>query len=339
MRYIQARHFTAAKRTEVDLVVIHDMEYPERPGAAEWCAKFFAGPSAPKASAHYCVDNDSIVQCVRERDVAWHAPGANKRGIGIEHAGYARQTAAQWQDEYSHAMLELSAELTANICHRHNIPVQRPTVPELKAGARGIIGHNDATEAWRDGKGHWDPGPHFPWGWYLERVSAHLALIRGDITDVSRFPVVEHDGQRWAVSPVYVPFVGIGQAEEVSQRLGCELPSPGLVDAIWEAADIKLDATRLIRIHDGTPATMASKQTFDEQAERIAALVGDRTNHSTDWQLQAGAFKDVVRAPGGKLGLYGWHRLDGTVIQPLYTGHARGWVDYSQGLRLCRRVP
>ena len=32
--------------------------------------------------------------------------------------------------------------------------------------------------------------------------------------------------------------------------------------------------------------------------------------------------------------IYGWHKLDGKPIQPLYTGHINWWVDYSHGIRL-----
>jgi hypothetical protein len=55
--------------------------------------------------------------------------------------------------------------------------------------------------------------------------------------------------------------------------------------------------------------------------------------------LVAGHKKDVVltrrlaEAPG-KVAIYGWHKPDGTVIQPLYSGHADSWVDYSHGVRL-----
>jgi len=58
--------------------------------------------------------------------------------------------------------------------------------------------------------------------------------------------------------------------------------------------------------------------------------------------LVAGDKKDLVltrrlfTAPG-KVAIFGWHRLDGTPIQPLYLGHAASWVDYSQGTRLVRR--
>lgn len=336
MKFVQARNFTKASRTEVDLVVVHDMEYPERPNGAEWCADFFAGPNAPKASAHYCVDNDSIVQCVRDEDVAWHAPGANHNGIGIEHAGYAKQTADEWLDDYSIAMLERSAELVAMLCRKYGIPVERPSVDALKAGARGIVGHKDCTDAFSGGKGHWDPGPGFPWAHYLDRVRDHLDAGAYEPPAPDDRPEgwvsVFSDGVEWYVAPIYIHPMGIGAAEDYARAYGCELPSPALVDAIWRDADLRIDATKMVRQHDNTLKTMASREMFDSQA----ALV-ERAFAGRDFRLAAGYCKDVV-AHNGKVGLYGWHRLDGSVIQPFYAGHARGWIDYSQGLRLVRRA-
>lgn len=185
MKFVQARHFYAGGNKPA-LIILHDMEYPERPTGAEWCAEYFAGPNAPRASAHFCVDSDSVVQCVREEDGAWHTPGAlpgkggleiNRSSIGIEHAGFARQTAAEWADAYSTNMLERSAELVARLCERYLIPVVK-LAPEglLRPGASGICGHVDCTRATGVGT-HWDPGPHFPWAWYLERVMTYRRLL------------------------------------------------------------------------------------------------------------------------------------------------------------------
>jgi N-acetyl-anhydromuramyl-L-alanine amidase AmpD len=153
------------------VVVLHCMEWPEKPDSAEWCAGFFAGTKgpAPQASAHYCVDADSVICCVPPDRVAWHAPGANANGIGIEHAGYARQTAAQWLDDYSLRMLQLSAELTAWLCKRFGIPVQFIGAEHLRRGARGITTHAEVSRAF--GKStHMDPGPFFPINEYVRFI-------------------------------------------------------------------------------------------------------------------------------------------------------------------------
>ena len=156
-------------------IIIHDLEYPEVPGAAEWAGSYFA-TDVPK-SAHYTVDADSIVQSVSELDGAWHTSGyiqnaeVNRRSIGIEHAGYARQSASEWNDNYSRRMLERSAALVADIARRHHIPVRWLTPTEIRAGMAGIAGHHDFVIATGAGS-HVDPGPAFPRDWYIGRVRA-----------------------------------------------------------------------------------------------------------------------------------------------------------------------
>ena len=121
---IPSPNFTRGRARNVRLVVIHTVEAPERGTIAEDVARnWFATPAA-RSSAHYVVDNDSIVRCVDEADTAWAAPGANADGLQIEHAGYAAQTPSQWGDDYSRAMLELSARLTADLCRRYAVALQ-----------------------------------------------------------------------------------------------------------------------------------------------------------------------------------------------------------------------
>lgn len=174
MKFVPARHYTRANRRSADIwwIVIHDMEYPERPDGAEWCANFFAGRSAPEASAHYNVDNNSVVQSVHDEDIAWHAP-PNSHSIGIEHAGYAAQSREQWLDAYSLAELRISAELVAGLCRKHRIPVRWLTPSDLRAGKRGITSHANVSRAFGM-TNHHDPGPNFPVSWFLTKVRVKL---------------------------------------------------------------------------------------------------------------------------------------------------------------------
>jgi N-acetyl-anhydromuramyl-L-alanine amidase AmpD len=171
--FVPARNFTKAGRKEVDLVVVHTMEAPEKGETAENVAAWFAGSTAPQASAHYCVDGDTVVQCVRDDDVAWHAPGANHDGIGIEHAGYARQSQSDWEDDYSTRMLERSARLAADICARYRIPPVWLHPADLLAGRRGITSHANVSQAFKRSDHH-DPGTSFPIQRYLRLVQRYL---------------------------------------------------------------------------------------------------------------------------------------------------------------------
>ena len=135
--FVQARNFTRGRSSHIDVLVIHTMESPEKPNTAEDVASWFAGSNAPQASAHYCIDGNSVVQCVHDSDVAWHAPGANHNGLGFEHAGKAAQTAHDWSDDYSAKCLELSATLVAQKCKEYGIPVVWLHPADLRPASAG----------------------------------------------------------------------------------------------------------------------------------------------------------------------------------------------------------
>jgi N-acetyl-anhydromuramyl-L-alanine amidase AmpD len=170
---MQASHYKRVGGRTVDLVVIHTMEAPEKGTTAESVARYFQTTDRD-VSSHYCIDNDTIVQCVREEDVAWCAPGANHNGIHLEHAGYAKQSASDWEDEYSQAMLDRSARLTADVCKRYRIPVTWLHPTDLLAGKRGITSHNNVSKAFKRST-HWDPGKGFPIEPYLSLVRKYMA--------------------------------------------------------------------------------------------------------------------------------------------------------------------
>lgn len=177
--FIAAKNFTPGSPTRnVDVVVIHTMEAPETVNTAKNVASWFAGLvqayPPPAASAHYCVDAENLVQCVRDRDVAWHAPGANHNGIGVELAGFAKQTKEQWSDEFSTKMLRRAAFLVARLCRDYHIPVVRLSPEELKAGKRGLCGHDTVSKTFPKPGAHWDPGPNFPWTSFLAEVAERV---------------------------------------------------------------------------------------------------------------------------------------------------------------------
>ena len=168
--FVESPHATPARGRVVDVVVMHTMEIAERSDAAAICARWFQS-RVSRVSAHYCVDAGTVIQCVREKDVAWHARGGNDRSIGVELAGFARQTSAEWADEYSAAVLSRAAQLVADICRRRRIPVRWLGAGDLVARRRGVTGHAEVSSAFRKSD-HWDPGDAFPVEAFLDRVRA-----------------------------------------------------------------------------------------------------------------------------------------------------------------------
>jgi N-acetyl-anhydromuramyl-L-alanine amidase AmpD len=230
--FVQARNYTRGRSNPIDVLVIHTMEAPEKPTTAESVANWFAGPTAPQASAHYCIDNNSIVQCVHDQDVAWHAPGANHNGLGFEHAGFAAQTPKDWQDAYSQAMLDVSAQLVAKKAEEYHIPVIWLRVADLLAGKRGITGHAEVSDAFHRSDHH-DPGPNFPIQEYLALVKKHMGA--------AWVPAKEHKGKE--TSPASNPTLKRGdsgyQVTRLQRLLAQRGFDPGKADGSFGAATLQ----------------------------------------------------------------------------------------------------
>jgi hypothetical protein len=163
------------------LGVVHDMEAPEGPLTAENCALFFAKPTAT-GSAHICADENSRVRCVQDDHMAAGARGFPYRGrtvndwaLHVEHAGYARQSRAEWLDRSSFATMEQGAISFGEWCDAYTIPPYHLTDEQIVAGMHGLVGHADVSRALNVGGGHTDPGSGFPWDIYLDMVRSNMA--------------------------------------------------------------------------------------------------------------------------------------------------------------------
>ncbi|AGS71956.1 N-acetylmuramoyl-L-alanine amidase [Streptomyces collinus] len=133
----------------VDRVVVHVTQ-----GGYASAVKVFQDP-AHRAAAHYVVRRDGrITQLVRELDVAFHAGNRayNERSVGIEHEGFVEDASS-----FTDAMYASSARLTAAICARYGMPVDR----------EHIVGHVEVP-----GTDHTDPGRFWDWDRYLRLVRA-----------------------------------------------------------------------------------------------------------------------------------------------------------------------
>lgn len=124
---------------KIDKVIVHWIV-----GSLASADATFANPDR-KASAHYGIENSNVHQWVKETDTAWHAGNwnANQTSIGIEHSGGELQSGGlrRTPSETTH---KTSAKLIADICRRHNIPINKDTiVPHNKFSATQCPGTLD----------------------------------------------------------------------------------------------------------------------------------------------------------------------------------------------------
>jgi len=176
---IIAKNFKKGRTAPVRLIVLHTTENDCKPTVARNVAKWFAGASAPTASAHYVVGPDETLCCVLETDTAWHAPPANPYSIGIEQTGRAAFTEADWASADAQATLERSVTLVADICTRLGIPAVFVDKDGLTRGDSGITTHVTVSETFKQSN-HTDPGTHFPIDDYIARV---VTAMGGPATD------------------------------------------------------------------------------------------------------------------------------------------------------------
>lgn len=187
--FIQARGYTVGRRDGPPLwVVWHTMEAGEHSARARNTAGYFAAPGDGRdVSAHWCVDDTEVIQCVDLDDTAWtvgNRPG-NNRGLNVELSGFARQTAAQWLDPFGVAMFAKIAPVVAAAMKRWSIPNAWRAVADLRNMRPGHTTHHDLGRAF-GGTDHTDPGPHFPRSHVLTVVGQALAG-ETDIMTVEHF--------------------------------------------------------------------------------------------------------------------------------------------------------
>lgn len=216
--FVQARGFTAGRPDGPPIwIVVHDMEASETLTRAEDTAAYFANPSdGRRVSSHYCVDADSVVQCVDLDDSAWTVGNreGNNLGINWEFSGFARQTRSEWLDPFSRSMFAAMAPYARADARRFHIPLQRRTVAELRAKLPGVTSHNDLRLAF-GGTTHTDPGPSFPWDVFMQVLAgkgrdADMFLIQAEGVE----GVWKSDGFKRELQPpgyrFYRPFEGAG---------------------------------------------------------------------------------------------------------------------------------
>ncbi len=178
-------------------------------------------------------------------------------------------------------------------------------------------------------------------------------ILSGNVPDflrqLSPVTVTHYDSGRTNILTFYVTSdcLALGQnddyllmpmtpatAQDIADHAGCILPTRKMADAIFANATVRLMPQPL---PPGPQMTMPT--VFIQHNDLVRTQRAEQLPQHPLGALTVGAKKDVVisarlTSVTNKVAIYGWPRLDGSIIQPLFLGHTAAWVDYSHGIRL-----
>lgn len=148
-------NYSSASRpgsNKINKVIIH-VTQGSWSSAINWFRDSRAG-----TSCHYTIrsSDGKIGQSVEEKNIAYHAGNwsYNQTSVGIEHEGYVSNSS--W---FTDAMYRSSARLTAYLCKKYRIPIDR----------KHIIGHSQVPYP----NSHTDPGRYWNWTKYMNMVRGY----------------------------------------------------------------------------------------------------------------------------------------------------------------------
>jgi N-acetyl-anhydromuramyl-L-alanine amidase AmpD len=274
---------------QVSMIIVHTCE-----GAYVGCWSWLTN-TASGVSAHYVVDEEGtqISQLVHEQDRAWHIGAtyactlnhgrrcdlegvqSNHFTVGIEHAGYARQTS------FPSTQTDVSARLACTISRAHGVP----------RDPQHIVGHGQLQPYNRT-----DPGPNWPWTRYLAAVQRHCGELVAD--DEPALNDALHTRASvpatWTAASATAGYYGSGYRWAAT--------APDATDALAFEFLVSTAGTHTIeaRWPAGTNRSAAARYTLRTEAgvELATADVDQRVHHDT-WRVLATA--DL--APG-------WYRVE-----------------------------
>ena len=132
------------------------------------------------------------------------------------------------------------------------------------------------------------------------------------------------DFMRMPVQPKY--------AQQIANHFGCFISTKKISDDVYNAAVVKLEPRPLTVYRDSLDTFVEHNRIIEEQRQNREGLIA---GHKKDVVITHKILKD---ARPNRVALYGWHKLGGKPIQPVYTGHVDWYVDYSHGFRLVKQT-
>lgn len=133
---------------------------------------------------------------------------------------------------------------------------------------------------------------------------------------------------------IYMPTTPM-LAQRIANLTHTLLPTKSMVDEIYRQAVIKLEPQPIPPTKAMT--TVPVFRTHHEIVQKQLQALGSNYKQGS---LTAGNKKDIIISnkiygqTSPRVVIYGWHKLDGKAIQPVYNKHTNTWTDYSHGVRL-----
>ncbi len=124
-------------------------------------------------------------------------------------------------------------------------------------------------------------------------------------------------------------------AQKIASLSKAMLPTKKMVDDIYSNALIRLAPQPIppSKLMTTVPVFIAHNNIVIKQLDSL------KKRHLQS-ELTGGHKKDIIISnkiygqPTPRVVIYGWHKLDGKAIQPVYNKHTNTWADYSHGVRL-----
>jgi hypothetical protein len=170
---------------------------------------------------------------------------------------------------------------------------------------------------------------------HLKPVTLRGQLSGGEVVEITICVTPDYLALGSDADFLRIP-MGLRTALATAAKFGFVLPTPKMVDAIYDQAEVHLRPQPL----PPGPGMRSNayywehEQRIREQRIKLRAPLG---------ALSAGQKKDLVVTnrlwrKAGRVAIYGWHRGAGAPIQPLSTVHGARYADYSHGVRLVSAV-
>lgn len=263
-KMLTSYNYSNGNNRQIKYIVIH---YFGALGTAKNTATYFAN-AYRGASAHYCVDESSIYQCVEDKDISWHCGGdnyyhaycRNSNSIGIEVRPLKINTSSIRADDrdwyFSEQTIKNTVDLVKMLMRKYNIPIEN------------VIRHYDVTHKWcprpfmgTDTNTYYKTTGNFQWDTFK-------SLLKEDDIDMTKeelIKIIDEEIEKKQNRIADIANVPTGLKSEVQVLLDKEVINGGTTKAV-NATDINMP-------YEVLKGNVIAKRYTDSEIKEVIALI------------------------------------------------------------------